>query len=207
MLLSLNRSLCCGYSKEPSRRDGSFEYLNISIWLIDKKISSNVVIKIYSWTFIGLYNWTDNFFLLIERVGGDNQRHREEEKGECNLNVNACLPLLNHTKYLTTLCLGLTLFSMFFISQVSRRQKLHSSAHNYEWNLERMSNSSQSTLSVGRVLYKDLLEEVILHIAPLCSLQGSHKLWKSWKTWKIPKKSSMHGKTMEFEKTWIIIEK
>ena len=30
--------------------------------------------------------------------------------------------------------------------------------------------------------------------------QGSHKLWKSWKTWKITKKSSMHGKIMEFEK-------
>ena len=27
-----------------------------------------------------------------------------------------------------------------------------------------------------------------------------HKLWKSWKTWKITKKSSMHGKIMEFEK-------
>ena len=32
-------------------------------------------------------------------------------------------------------------------------------------------------------------------------MQGSHKLWKSWKTWKITKKSSMHGKIMEFEKT------
>ena len=34
-----------------------------------------------------------------------------------------------------------------------------------------------------------------------CLTQGSHKLWKSWKTWKIAKKSSMHGKIMEFEKT------
>ena len=31
-------------------------------------------------------------------------------------------------------------------------------------------------------------------------VQGSHKLWKLWKTWKITKKSSMHGKIMEFEK-------
>ena len=31
-------------------------------------------------------------------------------------------------------------------------------------------------------------------------MQGSHKLWKYWKTWKITKKSSMHGKIMEFEK-------
>ena len=31
------------------------------------------------------------------------------------------------------------------------------------------------------------------------------KLWKSWKTWKITKKSSMHGKIMEFEKKPCII--
>ena len=37
--------------------------------------------------------------------------------------------------------------------------------------------------------------------------QGSHKLWKSWKTWKITKKSSMHGKIMEFGKPWMIMEK
>ena len=37
--------------------------------------------------------------------------------------------------------------------------------------------------------------------------QGSHKLWKSWKTWKFTKKSSMHGKVMEFEKNSIIMEK
>ena len=36
--------------------------------------------------------------------------------------------------------------------------------------------------------------------------KGSHKLWKSQKTWKITKKSSMHGKIMEFEKPWIIME-
>ena len=36
--------------------------------------------------------------------------------------------------------------------------------------------------------------------------QGSHKLLKSWKTWKIAKKSSMHGKIMEFEKSLIIME-
>ena len=51
-----------------------------------------------------------------------------------------------------------------------RAQKLYSSARNYEWNLERMSNSSQSTRPVGRVLLEEILEEVILHITPLCSL-------------------------------------
>ena len=33
-----------------------------------------------------------------------------------------------------------------------------------------MSNSSQSTRPVGRVLWEELLEEVILHITPLCYL-------------------------------------
>ena len=48
-----------------------------------------------------------------------------------------------------------------------RGQKFHSSTRNYEWNLERTSNSSQSTCPVGRVLCKELLEEVILHIKTL----------------------------------------
>ena len=43
-------------------------------------------------------------------------------------------------------------------------------ACNYYSNLERMSNSSGSTYPVGRVLWEELLNEVILHITPLCSL-------------------------------------
>ena len=50
-----------------------------------------------------------------------------------------------------------------------RGQKFHSSARNYEWNLERMRNSSQSTHPTGQVLWEKLLVEVILHITPLCS--------------------------------------
>ena len=42
---------------------------------------------------------------------------------------------------------------------------------------------------------------VYLNLCIPMYIQGSHKLWKSWKTWKITKKSSMHGKVMEFEKT------
>ena len=38
------------------------------------------------------------------------------------------------------------------------------STSNYEWNLERMSNSSQSTRPVGRVLWEELLVEVIYYI-------------------------------------------
>ena len=36
--------------------------------------------------------------------------------------------------------------------------------------LERTSNSSPSTRPTGRVLWEELLEEVVLHITPLCSL-------------------------------------
>ena len=48
--------------------------------------------------------------------------------------------------------------------------KFHLYARNYKLNLERMSNSFQSTRPIGRVLWIELLEEVILHITPLCSL-------------------------------------
>ena len=37
--------------------------------------------------------------------------------------------------------------------------------------------------------------------------QSSHKLWKSGKTWKITKKSSLLGKIIEFEKTWLFMDK
>ena len=36
--------------------------------------------------------------------------------------------------------------------------------------LERTSNSSQSTRPAGRVLWKELPKEVLLHITPLCTL-------------------------------------
>ena len=38
-----------------------------------------------------------------------------------------------------------------------REQKFHTSAPNYEWNLERTSDSSQSTHPVGQVLWEELL--------------------------------------------------
>ena len=67
---------------------------------------------------------------------------------------------------------------MVFWTIVYRGQNFHSSACNYGWNLERTSNSSQSTRPVGRMLWKELyvLEEVILHITLLCSLL--HTLFK-----------------------------
>ena len=39
-----------------------------------------------------------------------------------------------------------------------RGQKFHSSAHNYELNLEKMSDSSQSTRPIGGVLWEELVE-------------------------------------------------
>ena len=36
--LFLNQNVCCGYSKEPSHRDGSFEHGKQKFKLVDKKI-------------------------------------------------------------------------------------------------------------------------------------------------------------------------
>ena len=44
-----------------------------------------------------------------------------------------------------------------------RGQKFHLSAYNNERNLERTSDSSQSTHPAGRVLWEELPGEVILH--------------------------------------------
>ena len=41
------------------------------------------------------------------------------------------------------------------------------------------------------------LESIICNLLQMKFQQGSHE---HWKTWKITKKSSMHGKIMEFEK-------
>ena len=37
-VLFLNQNICCGYSKEPPRRDGSFEHQKRMFKLMDKKI-------------------------------------------------------------------------------------------------------------------------------------------------------------------------
>ena len=61
-------------------------------------------------------------------------------------------------------------------NKLSSGQKFHSSVRNYERHLEKTSNSSQSPCPVGRELWEELLEEVILHNTFLCSLL--HKLLK-----------------------------
>ena len=65
-------------------------------------------------------------------------------------------------------------------SITNRGQKFNLSSRNYEWNLERMSISSQSTCPTGQVLWEELLQEVILLITPLCSLL--HTLLKDKRT-------------------------
>ena len=56
--------------------------------------------------------------------------------------------------------------------------KFHSFARNYERNLERTSNSFQSTHLTGRVLWKESPKEVILHITPLNVLYCIYMLFK-----------------------------
>ena len=73
--------------------------------------------------------------------------------------------LSNSSPILSNSLVGLHLYAC-----TCRGQKFHLSARYYKSNLERMSNSSQSTRPTGRVLWEELLEEVILHITPLCCL-------------------------------------
>ena len=54
---------------------------------------------------------------------------------------------------------NLIIYLLLSFQRVSSEQKFHSSARNYEWNLEKTSNSSDR-----------VIQEVILHITPLCSL-------------------------------------
>ena len=57
--------------------------------------------------------------------------------------------------------------------RINRGQKFHSSAHYYERNLERMSDSTQSTCPVGRVLLEEgrvLCEELLEVITTIYSL-------------------------------------
>ena len=37
-ILFLKQNICCGYSKEPSQRDGSFEHPKLIFRLIDKQL-------------------------------------------------------------------------------------------------------------------------------------------------------------------------
>ena len=77
--------------------------------------------------------------------------------------------LKNTRKNNTKLCLS-TKVSKIESGDKNSTCPLVISACNYKWNIERMSNSSQSTCPVGQVLLEKLLQEVILHNTPLCSL-------------------------------------
>ena len=46
MILFINKNICCGYSKESSQRDGSFEQTKQMLKLIDKKILTILLRKV-----------------------------------------------------------------------------------------------------------------------------------------------------------------
>ena len=55
IFLFLNQNICCGYSKEPSHRDGSFEHPKHMLKLMDKKKKSHFTLILF------LLNWpSDN---------------------------------------------------------------------------------------------------------------------------------------------------
>ena len=41
IFLFLNQNICCGYSKEPSHRDGSFEHLKHMLKIMSKNYAEN----------------------------------------------------------------------------------------------------------------------------------------------------------------------
>ena len=54
--LLLNQNICCGYYKEPSQWDGSFEHLNHIFKLMGKEIHALLDVQtILVWTHVKLY--------------------------------------------------------------------------------------------------------------------------------------------------------
>ena len=57
IFLFLNQKICCGYSKEPSHWDGSFEHPKQMLKLIDKKIFT-----ILRWNFVPIWTYAEDHF-------------------------------------------------------------------------------------------------------------------------------------------------
>ena len=143
-----------GCSKVLSHWDGSFEYQQNRFWLINKNI------KIVVHTLNSSADWK-HFLRCSLKV---------DLLPICTYNIWAC------TRELGTYCIKTqTSPCTYAVSQVLSLLHVQSmeisydskpgdknSTPNYEWNLARMSNSTQSTGPVGQVLRKELLEEVIL---------------------------------------------
>ena len=56
--LFLNQNICCGFSKEPSRWDGSFEHPKHMFKLMDQKIITNFTLKsLLNWPYGALFNY------------------------------------------------------------------------------------------------------------------------------------------------------
>ena len=62
IFLFLNQNICCEYSKEPSRRDGSFEHTKQMFCLTDKKI---LTILGTSCFFIWIYVLMQRMFISL----------------------------------------------------------------------------------------------------------------------------------------------
>ena len=52
IFLFLNQNICCGYSKEPSQRDGSFEHPKDMFRLMDKKIMTILRLEILLYAYL-----------------------------------------------------------------------------------------------------------------------------------------------------------
>ena len=63
----LNQNICCGYSKEPSQWDGSFEHLKLMFKMKDKKYSHTIlrIFFLLIWTQAVIYFSTSQYCLAL----------------------------------------------------------------------------------------------------------------------------------------------
>ena len=73
--LFLNQNICCGYSKEPSQRDGSFEHPKHMFKLTGKEINTNLGTQtILIWTYVITFfcrrmgNWDKKVYIPIKKT-------------------------------------------------------------------------------------------------------------------------------------------
>ena len=95
------------------------------------------------------------------------------------------------------------MISLINVLTLSRGQKFHLSALNYEWNLEMMNNSSQSTRPVGWVLWEEWL---VLSTCPTgWVLKSESETSIFWTGWVLTVKSICQRMGCSYEADWVNI--
>ena len=81
--LFLKQNICCGYSKEPSQWDGSFEYPKHMLKLIGKEINAILGSQtILIWTYVAI--WGGILLSWTGTCGSDLRPKQTSTKGQCD---------------------------------------------------------------------------------------------------------------------------